>query len=96
MPYISKTTVGPNTKAEAIEAIGVIAVPNLESLVGIPIVGPAIHQKYARHTAKIAFTVIRKVILVSFVIPSNVENLLISLSKTQLQYSSKLKPDTPM
>ena len=76
MPYISKTTVSPNTKAEAMEAIGVIAGPNLESLVGVPTVGPAIHPKSARHTAKSAFIAIRKVISVSFVIPSNVENLL--------------------
>ena len=58
------------------EAIGVIAGPNLESLVGVPTVGPAIHPKNARHTAKSAFTVIRKGISVSFVIPSNMENLL--------------------
>ena len=75
MPYISKTTVSPNTKAEAVEAIGVIAGPNLESLVGVPTVGPAIHPKNARHMAKSAFTVIRKVISVSFVIPSNEESL---------------------
>ena len=45
MPYTSETTVSPNTKAEAMEAIGVIAGPNLESLVGVPTVGPASTQK---------------------------------------------------
>ena len=34
-----------HTKAEAMEAIGVIAGPNLESLAGVPTVGPAIHPK---------------------------------------------------
>ena len=76
MPYISETTVGPNTKAEAMEAIGVIASPNLKSLVGVPTVGPAIHPKNARHMAKSASIAIRKVISVNFVVPSNVENLL--------------------
>ena len=76
MPYISETIVSPSTKAEAVEAIGVIAGPNLESLVGVPTVGPAIYPKNARHMAESAFTVIRKGISVSFVIPSNVENLL--------------------
>ena len=74
MPYISETTVSPNTKAEAVEAIGVIAGPNLESLVGVSIVVLAIHPKSARLMAKSASIAIRKVISVSFVIPSNVEN----------------------
>ena len=76
MPYISETTVSPNTKAEAMEAIGVIAGPNLESLVSVPIVVLAIHPKGARHMAKSASIAIRKVISVRIAIPSNVENLL--------------------
>ena len=95
------------------------------SLAGVPIVVLAIHPKSARHMAKSASIAIRKGISASFVIPSNVKNLLdpmwevhprtidihivtylrltnpclmtlFSLSKTQLQYSSKLKPDIPM
>ena len=76
MPYISETTVSLNIKAEAKEAIGVIGGLNPESLVGVPIVVPAIHPENARHTAKSAFIAIRKDISVSFVIPSNMENLL--------------------
>ena len=75
MPYISEATVSLNMKAEAVEAIGGIAGLNPENLVGVPTGDPAIHPKNARHTAKSAFTVIRKGISVSFVIPSNEESL---------------------
>ena len=76
MPYtINETTVSSSIKAEAVEAIGVIAGLSPEGLmVGVPTVGPAIHPKSARHTAKSASTVIRRDISVSIVIPSNVEN----------------------
>ena len=76
MPYISETTVSLNIKAEAMEAKGVTAGLNPEGLVDVPIMVPAIHPKSARHMAKSAFTVIRKDISVSFVIPSNAESLL--------------------
>ena len=75
MPYISETTVGLNIKAETVEAIAIIAGLNPENLVGVPTVGPVIQPKNARHTTKSAFTVIRKGISVSFVIPSNEENI---------------------
>ena len=58
------------------EAIGVTAGLSPEGLVGVPTVGPAIHPKSARHMAKNAFTVIRRDISVSIVIPNNVVNLL--------------------
>ena len=75
MPYaINETTVNSNIKAEAMEAMEVIAGLSPEGLVvGVPTVGPAIHPKSARHMAKNAFTVIRKDISVSIVTPSNVE-----------------------
>ena len=77
MPYIHKTIVSLNTKAETMEAIGVTAGLSPEDLVvGVQIVVPVTHPKNVRHMAKNVFTVIRKDILVSFVIPSNVASLL--------------------
>ena len=57
------------------EALGVTAGLNREGLAGVPIVVPTIHPESARHMKKSAFTVIRKDISVSFVVPNNVENL---------------------
>ena len=76
MPYTTnETTVSSSIKAEAVEAIGVIAGLSPEGLVvGVPTVGPAIHPKSARYIAKNASTVIRRDISVSIVIPSNMEN----------------------
>ena len=74
MPYIN--VVSLNTKAEVVEAIGVIAGLNLKSLVDVQIVDPVSLPKNVRHMAKNAFTVTRKDILASFVILSNVESLL--------------------
>ena len=75
MPYTTnRTTVSPSTKAEAMETIGVIAGLSLEAQVGVPTLGPAINPKSARHTAKNAFTVIKRDISISIVIPSNMEN----------------------
>ena len=78
MPYTTnETTVNSNIKAEAMEAIGVIAGLSPEGLVvDVPTVGPATHPKSARHMAKNAFTVIRRDILVSIVIQNSVVNLL--------------------
>ena len=76
MPYTTnETTVNSNIKAEAVEATGVIAGLSPEGLVGVPTVGPAIHPKSAEHTAKNAFTVIRRDISVSIVVPNNMVNL---------------------
>ena len=76
MPYTTnETTVSSSIKAEAVEAIGVIAGLSPEGLVaGVPTVGPAIHPKSVRYIAKNASTVIRRDISVSIVIPSNMEN----------------------
>ena len=51
-----RTIVNLSTKAEAVEAIGVIAGLNLESLVGVQIVDPVTHLRSAKHTAKNVFT----------------------------------------
>ena len=52
MPYIRETVGNLSTKAEAMEAIGVIAGPNLENLVGVQIVDPVTHLRSAKHMAK--------------------------------------------
>ena len=74
MPYINVAS--PNTKAEAIEAIGVTAGPNPGSLVGVQIVDPVTHLKSVRPMARNVFTATRKGILASFVIQNNVASLL--------------------
>ena len=60
MPHINEITASLSTKAEAVEAIGVTAGPNLEILVGVQIVVPVICPKSAKHTEKDVFTATRK------------------------------------
>ena len=80
MPYINETIVSLNTKAEAVEAIGVTAGLSPEDqVVGVQIVVPVTHPKNVRHMAKNVFTVIRKDILISFVVSSNMASLLDSM-----------------
>ena len=61
-----------NTKVGAIEAIGVIADHNLESLAGVQIVDSVTQPRSAKLMAKNVFTATRRGILASFVIQSNV------------------------
>ena len=74
MPYINVAS--PNTKAEAVEAIGVTAGPSPESLAGVRIVDPVTHLRSERPMARNVFTATRKGILASFVIQNNVASLL--------------------
>ena len=74
MPYINIASV--NTKAEAMQAIGVTAGPSPGSLVGVQIVNPVTHLKSVRPMARNVFIATRKDILASFVIQNNVASLL--------------------
>ena len=78
MPYISKTTVSLNTKEKDVEAIEarLDTGPNHISQVPVTIVGPTMHPESTRLMVKNVITATSKDISVSFVIPSNVENLL--------------------
>ena len=78
MPYISKTTVSLNTKEKDVEAIEarLDTGPNHISQVPVTIVGPTMHPESTRLIVKNVITATSKDISVSFVIPSNVENLL--------------------
>ena len=78
MPYTNGTTVSPNTKEGAVEAIEARVITGLNpgSQAHVTIVDPTIHPKSTRHMAKNAFTVINKGTSLNFVIPSNLVNLL--------------------
>ena len=76
MPHIRIITASLNTKAEAMEAIGVTAGSNPGSLVDVRIVVPVIHPKSAKLMERNVFTATRKDILASFVTSNNVESLL--------------------
>ena len=71
MSYTRETIVNLNTKAGAVEAKGVIAGPNLESLAGVQIVDSVTHLRSAKLTAKNVCTATRRGILASFVVQSN-------------------------
>ena len=85
MSYIRKKAVNLSTKAEAVEAIGVIAGPNLENLVGVQIVDPFTHLRCAKHMAKNVFTATKRDILASFVIQSNVASHLDQMGEAHLK-----------
>ena len=78
MPYISKTTVSLNTKEKGVEAIEARVNTGLNHISQVPvtILGPIMHPESARFMVKNVITATNKDISVSFVVPSNVENLL--------------------
>ena len=76
MPYITNVTITDlSQKAEAVEAIEIIADLNLGSLVLVQIVVPVTHPGSVKHMAKSAFTATKRGNSVNYVIPENVENL---------------------
>ena len=68
MPYINVAS--PNTKAEAMEAIGVTAGPSQGSLVVVQTVDPVTHLRSAKHMAKNVFIATKRNILANFVSPN--------------------------
>ena len=75
MPYITNVTITDlSQKAEAVEAIEVIADLNLGSLVLVQIVVPVTHPGSVKPMAKNVFTATKRDISVNYVIPDSMEN----------------------
>ena len=78
MPYITNITItitDLSQKAEAVEAIEVIADLNLGSLVLVQIVVPVTHPGSVKPMAKNVFSATKRDISVNYVVPGNMENL---------------------
>ena len=73
--HVTITITDLSQKAEAMEAIEVIADLSLGSLVLVQIVVPVTHPGSVKHMAKNVFTATKRDISVNYVIPDNMENL---------------------